>query len=250
MNQTGIMSFVVAIGCHAVVLLGLKLPTQNQTPPKEKVYLEVSLAASIPPTDRSLETQATPAPPVPAEEPPPPTKAESVSPLPDPQPLRLPDPPPPVISAATPDEESTPPSTKPKITQQQSPPSSAEAFETSVPFPKQSEQQPSPQMAAAKATNAASRYETIEKPYYLKRGKPEYPIEAKRLKQEGVVLLALFINERGRLDKIEVVQTSGSPLLDQAAIAAERRSRFRPAYRGRHAFACKAEVPYRFVLPK
>lgn len=98
--------------------------------------------------------------------------------------------------------------------------------------------------------NAVSHYQTIEQPYYLKRGKPEYPSQAKRLKQEGVVVLALFINERGGLDNIEVVQSSGFPLLDEAAIAAERRSRFRPAYLRDRPVACRATVPYRFVLPR
>ena len=251
MNQTGILCLLAAVGCHAVVLLGFKLPPQNQTP-RETVYLEVSLAASIPAKGRAVETQATPAPAVPAHEPSAATESDSVSPRPESHPVVPPERP--VVSAPTPNVDPTPPPAEPKNIQPQPShpaPLPTEAFATSVTSSAQNSQQQSAEVAAgtAKLINAAFAYETIERPYYVKRGQPEYPIEAKRLKQEGIVVLALFINEKGQLDKVEVVQSSGFPLLDRAAIAAERRSRFRPAHRGGHAIACKAEVPYRFVLP-
>jgi protein TonB len=93
-----------------------------------------------------------------------------------------------------------------------------------------------------------SEYQLLNQPYYTKRGQARYPLEAKKLRQEGTVVLTLYINALGRLDKIEIKESSGFPQLDEAAIAAERQSRFRPAYLGNRPVASKAEVPYRFQL--
>lgn len=96
--------------------------------------------------------------------------------------------------------------------------------------------------------NMDGQYHILTQPYYLKRGQPEYPAVARRKRQEGVVVLTVFINALGGLDKIEIRESSGFPLLDEAAIAAERKSRFRPAYVDNRAVPAKAEVPYRFKL--
>ena len=92
------------------------------------------------------------------------------------------------------------------------------------------------------------RYHILSQPYYLKRGQPDYPALARRKRQEGAVVLTVFINALGSLDKIEVKESSGIPLLDEAAVAAERKSRFRPAYVDNRPVPSKAEVPYRFKL--
>lgn len=249
MSQTGILTFLVALGCHAIVLLGFKLPSQGRNS-KEKVYLEVSLALSTPLKERSLEAQATPAPRVPHVPPPESPSAAKSEPAVEPstrQPAPPPEPPP-IVQSAAPTIEPTP-LAEPKPMQPTV--SAAENSEPPAHSP-QTTQTLGPVIGTEirKSGNTTTPYKNIEQPQYLKRGKPAYPSEAKRLKQEGTVVLALFINERGGLDKIEVVQSSGFPLLDQAAIEAERRSRFSPASFGGEPTACKAEVPYRFVLPK
>jgi protein TonB len=93
-----------------------------------------------------------------------------------------------------------------------------------------------------------SRYHAVSHPSYLERVEPTYPAQARRLRQEGVVVLRLFIGAGGGLDRIEVAKSSGHRLLDEAAIAAEGRSRFRPATVGGRPVPCTAEVPYRFEL--
>jgi protein TonB len=92
------------------------------------------------------------------------------------------------------------------------------------------------------------RYHAVSRPSYLERVEPAYPAQARRLRQEGVVVLRLFIGAAGELDRIEVARSSGHRLLDEAAVAAERKSRFRPATVEGRPVPCQAEVPYRFEL--
>ncbi len=71
-----------------------------------------------------------------------------------------------------------------------------------------------------------------------------------RRRQEGSVVLTLYINEFGKLDKVEIKESSGFKILDDAALFAARYSTFKPAYVDGRPTPCKAEAPYRFVLPR
>ena len=58
----------------------------------------------------------------------------------------------------------------------------------------------------------------------------DYPASAIEARQEGVVLIRLTIDPRGRVEECAVVAGSGSAALDQQSCAAtQRRARFRPA---------------------
>jgi protein TonB len=46
----------------------------------------------------------------------------------------------------------------------------------------------------------------------------DYPLEAKRRHQQGTVTLMVFISEQGVADKVEVLKSSGHPVLDSDAI--------------------------------
>jgi periplasmic protein TonB len=261
MSRTEITSIVVAVGCHALVLLGYKFPAQRPIS-NEKIYHEVSLVVSAPVNQPILEEVSAPVSNPQIEEPstitgpetewmPRETGAEAelnpatAEPAPSPEPPEL-------ISQAAPDTEKPAPHEELKPTESQPMMLPADPSDAVTSSPAEIAQPLKPQIAAQTQTGFDNQpqYQAVEQPYYRKRGRPEYPPEAKRLKQEGVLLLALFINEKGRLDKVEVVQSSGFPLLDQAAIEAEQRSRFRPAFLDGKPIACKAEVPYRFVLPR
>ena len=268
MTQTTVLSFIAALACHALVLVGVRLPSPLPSPEKE--YVEVTLAASAPPIEAQpiappmpvspavLDPTPIPPPPEPvAPGPPtPPSPLEPVLPKPEERPAPPPEPEPPPVpkteppkSEITPEPEKTEPIPQPKQIEQA--PLPAQSVQTAaIPAPSTVSHNPATPSSSTNSLHAAARYQSVEQPYYIKRGKAKYPAEAKRLRQEGVVVLGLYINESGRLDKIEVVQSSGFPLLDRAAIAAERSARFRPAYLRDQPIACKAEVPYRFVLPK
>ncbi len=76
---------------------------------------------------------------------------------------------------------------------------------------------------------------------------PIYPKLARRLGKEGIVLLRLTIDERGRLRDVEVLKKAGSGL-DEAAIKAMRESAFKPAEKNGKPIACRVRAPIRFVL--
>jgi protein TonB len=55
---------------------------------------------------------------------------------------------------------------------------------------------------------------------------PDYPPEAARRRQEGVVALVVHVAATGTVDSIDLVETSGSSYLDEEAIAAVRKWHF------------------------
>jgi protein TonB len=75
-------------------------------------------------------------------------------------------------------------------------------------------------------------YVPVTQPNYAKQAQHVYPPEAARRHQQGVVALMLYINGNGMLDKVEIVKSSGFPLLDAAAIKEMKQSRFQPAMDG------------------
>jgi len=107
---------------------------------------------------------------------------------------------------------------------------------------------PGPAGSPEEETLPGAGYQVVSEPSYLARAEPEHPAVARRLRQEGTVVLRLFIDAEGTLDRIEVAKSSGFASLDRAAIEAEKRSRFRPARVGGRAVPCQAEIPYRFDL--
>jgi periplasmic protein TonB len=56
----------------------------------------------------------------------------------------------------------------------------------------------------------------------------EYPQQARLRRQQGTVTVSFSINNEGRADDIEVLNSSGSPLLDQAAVRLFQRLRLPP----------------------
>jgi len=95
---------------------------------------------------------------------------------------------------------------------------------------------------------AAVRNSVPARPDYLKNPEPAYPLAARRRRQEGLVLLAVTVTPQGRTARLEVKQSSGFSLLDQAAVQAVRDWEFEPARIGPIAVASEIEVPVRFKL--
>lgn len=86
------------------------------------------------------------------------------------------------------------------------------------------------------------------KPNYLKNPPPSYPETARKMGQEGLVELLVSVNRGGGADAVEIRESSGFALLDQAAVKAVRRWKFHPARIGTLAVDSKVEVPIRFRL--
>jgi len=77
---------------------------------------------------------------------------------------------------------------------------------------------------------------------------PAYPDEARRRGWQGRVVLRVHVSAAGQPTAIEVVESSGYPLLDAAAATAVRGWRFYPARRGETAVPSTLRVPVEFEL--
>ena len=64
---------------------------------------------------------------------------------------------------------------------------------------------------------------------YLHNPKPMYPALARRLGEEGTVMLQVEVSANGKVNDVTIRHTSGFPQLDEAALAAVRQWTFKPA---------------------
>jgi TonB family protein len=88
----------------------------------------------------------------------------------------------------------------------------------------------------------------ITPPRLLKRVEPAYPPAAAAMGLTGRVVLQLVVNEKGRVESADVVQSS-SPIFDAPALAAVRQWVFtRPVDRDGQIVACYMTVVVRFAL--
>ena len=78
--------------------------------------------------------------------------------------------------------------------------------------------------------------------------RPRYPESARRAGLEGVTMLRFEVRADGTVGTMTVEKSTGSPDLDQAAMAAVRTWRFDPARRGTEAVAVWVTLPVRFEL--
>lgn len=83
---------------------------------------------------------------------------------------------------------------------------------------------------------------------YLINPKPAYPLEARRRREEGLVVLSVQVDRDGFPSRIQVVQSSKFERLDAAAVEAVSQWRFTPARIGSLAVSSQIEVPIRFRL--
>jgi TonB family protein len=79
-------------------------------------------------------------------------------------------------------------------------------------------------------------------PVLLGLDRPAYPVVARRLRVEGDVTMRLSVDESGKVTAVELVKGLGKGGIDEAAMAAARTARFKPALRN------GAPVASRFLL--
>ena len=75
---------------------------------------------------------------------------------------------------------------------------------------------------------------------------PLYPLEAARRRQQGTVIVIIHVSPEGLAAGADIAQSSGYPLLDQAAREAVLTWRFVPAVRG--GIPIPFDMPMRFVF--
>jgi protein TonB len=77
---------------------------------------------------------------------------------------------------------------------------------------------------------------------------PEYPADAYRNGDEGLVYLLVEIGATGTVSKVTVYRTSGFASLDEAARKAVIQWKFRLGVLNKTNVACRAVVPVRFQI--
>ncbi len=90
--------------------------------------------------------------------------------------------------------------------------------------------------------------ESYTAPAFEHRQEPAYPERARRAGAEGEVSVKITLTPRGEVDRVELIRSSGSRWLDEAALAAARSSRFTGAVRNGTPVTAEALATYRFEL--
>jgi protein TonB len=83
---------------------------------------------------------------------------------------------------------------------------------------------------------------------YLRNPPPGYPAAARRNGEEGTVTLRVLVSTEGTPREVALERSSGSTLLDAAALATVKNWRFTPARRGGEAQEAWVLVPIVFRL--
>lgn len=212
-------SAVVAALVHGCVLFGLDLDRTAAPLPSTAGAIVVSLVAAAP-APRVESPAAVPAPPPPPE----PPRAKRI---------RKPEPTRPRV-AAKPVPSPAPAAAPPVL---ESEPARGAATDGAGAGPS------AVRGAADGAPNGATQIAALRIAPV-----PEYPASAKRLRQEGVVLLVVEVSAGGRPLAVSVARSSGVASLDEAAVRGVRRWRFDPARTAGLPVASRVEVPIRFSL--
>lgn len=178
--------------------------------------------------------------PTPAPPPEPPPQPE-VRHEPPPKPVVKPRPPKPVVKAPPPKPKPAP---APAPVAESPVALTSEALEPE-PAPPVAVAPPAPMPAAARAPEVtAARFDAA----YLNNPPPPYPPLSRRMREEGKVMLRVFVTADGAAGKIELADSSGSRRLDAAAEKAVARWRFVPAKHDGRSVDAWVVVPIVFKL--
>jgi periplasmic protein TonB len=101
---------------------------------------------------------------------------------------------------------------------------------------------------AVTAGSAGSATLELSDVAYLRPPAPRYPAASRRLREEGIALLRVLVNEKGLPQSIELYRSSGHDLLDQAAREAIMRAAFLPYVVDGIARAAYVVIPIEFTL--
>lgn len=111
------------------------------------------------------------------------------------------------------------------------------------PAPVAIEAPPAPRPAAAPTLVADDLGATM-----ISAKPPAYPLESRRKREQGIVVLALTLGTDGNVADIRLARSSGYDRLDRAALGAVRRWRWSPTIRDGVAVAVRGTVEIPFVL--
>ncbi len=89
----------------------------------------------------------------------------------------------------------------------------------------------------------------VQQASVVSRGTPNYPKSARRKGLQGRVVVTVTVGASGKVSSCQISQSSGHSSLDQSAISAARRYRFRPAKNALgQVVSVKKAIPFNFQL--
>lgn len=209
-----VWAIVVALAVHALVAVGLAVYLEFGIVAETTVTLDLSSVEFSFAEEEAVESAA--ARPVPDVPPPDPRPPEAAKPAPPPDAL-----------------EDLPPDP------------------TAVPLPEPEPERPL--MPAAEPVpdepQAAPRQAKIDAPPRPKKTiRPEYPRLSRLRGEQGDVIVEIVVNERGTVDEVTVVASSGYSELDAAAVKAAKAAKFNPARADGAAVRSTARLTLNFQL--
>lgn len=81
------------------------------------------------------------------------------------------------------------------------------------------------------------------------RPKPHYPLASKKLREQGLVVVRLCVNQQGIVDEVDVYKSSGFLSLDHSALKALSQWRFTPvAFNSTSLLSQCFQTPVQFTL--
>jgi protein TonB len=120
-----------------------------------------------------------------------------------------------------------------------------------APLAREEVSRPSPTATSGPAAaTAPSPVRVVAVPRYRNNPAPEYPVAAKRRREEGEVRLSVTVSPDGRPLRVSLFRSSGHALLDQAAMDAVQRWTFEPARVAGEPVEDRVVVPVRFSLSR
>ena len=78
--------------------------------------------------------------------------------------------------------------------------------------------------------------------------KPPYPISSRENGEQGAVMLYACITDHGKVERVDLAQSSGYPALDRSALDTIRQWSFRPAQESGKSIPMCYRLPIRFLL--
>ena len=93
----------------------------------------------------------------------------------------------------------------------------------------------------------AERWRGVTAPVVIFRVEPDYPDEARKARFQGSVLVAVEVDEHGRIRRLRIAMAAGLGL-DEKALEAVRQWRFKPATRDGRPVAVPAQIEVSFHL--
>ena len=105
---------------------------------------------------------------------------------------------------------------------------------------------PPPPAAAPKEDRSVPKL--VSAVEYVREPAPRYPPQSRRLREQGLVVLRVVIDERGTASSIEIETSSGHARLDDAAREAVSRAAFRPYVEDGEPRRALVLIPIEFAL--